>query len=299
MKDSGFSAWLYKQLYCRMIGSVLPAHWFGPRPPEMSGSGEGRLHLEVVSHCWQYAHLSIYQVSSLVNYPPQLLDLTYTLYYSEEDTATVTLVKKFSDIQVPNIQWNFQPMQTNELYRRAIGRNRSALTTAANWIWFADCDLIFHQNCLDSLAQALPSVTARMAYPASEQITELLPAEHALVNLPTDSPQLVDIDASMFYSNKIEKAKGAFQIVHGDVARHCGYCKNLKYYQQPTKRWRKTFEDTAFRRLISDEGVPVPVEGLHRIRHQVKGRYVKDSRMGKFRQGVRQLAERDSVKTNP
>jgi len=292
--QSGLYAWFYKQLYCRLIGSVLPAHWFGPKPPHVNqlATTDGRLKIEIVSHCWQYAHLAVYQLSSLQNYPPQNFDLTYTFYYSPEDKATETLVEKFASRDIPNVKWQWKTMSSNELFRRAIGRNQASINTDADWIWFADCDLIFHAGCLDSLAESLRSARTRLAYPASEQITELLPSDHPMVNLATSNPVVVDIDPTMFRYNKIEKAKGAFQVVHGDVARHCGYCKDLTFYQNPTDRWRKTFEDTAFRRLISDEGLPVPVTGLHRIRHQVKGRYANQSKISNLRQTIRKVSDR-------
>lgn len=291
--NSDLSVWLYKQIYCRMIGSVLPVTWFGPRPPDVAqlSQPKGRLRLEIVSHCWQYAHLSVYQLSSLVNHPPEDIDVDYTLYYAKEDSATQKLVDTFDKIDVPNVNWQWHPMTREQLFRRAIGRNQAALSTRADWIWFADCDLIFHRGCLDSVASALSGKATRLAYPQSEEITELLPAEHPMVNLSTEQPTVVDIDLALFHQSPIEKAKGAFQIVHADVARSCGYCKDLKHYQQPTHRWRKTFEDTAFRRLIDDEGLAVPITGLHRIRHQVKGRYAKDSALTQVRQSIRQIGD--------
>jgi len=291
--DSDLSVWLYKQLVCRLIGSVLPPHWFGPRPPATAqlSTPTGRPQLEIVSHCWQYAHLSVYQLSSIVLSPPQDLDLTYTLYYAEEDTGTAKLVETFGQIQVPGVRWNWQPLPRGELFRRSIGRNRSALETTAHWIWFADCDLIFHRGCLDSLAAALTGQQHRLAFPASERITPLLPADHPLVNRSAEQHEVVDIDADLFSDSAISKAKGAFQIVRGDVARTCGYCRDLKQYQRPTLRWRKTFEDTAFRRLIADEGSAIPVIGLHRIRHQEKGRYAANTALTGLRQNLRQISD--------
>ena len=290
--SSDLSAWIYKQVYCRLIGSVLPVSWFGPTPPATLPAREGRLSLEIVAHCWQYANFAVYQLSSLVNHPPESLDVHYTLYYAEEDAGTAKLVETFSAIELPNIHWQWRPIPRDALYRRAIGRNHAALNSKADWLWFADCDLIFHQHCLDSLAQVLQGRSNGLLFPASEQITELLPADHPMVNLPIQSPQLVDIDPSIFRRGEITKAKGAFQIVHGDLARVCGYCKDLKHYQSPTQRWRKTFEDTAFRRLIEDEGTPIPVRGLHRIRHQEKGRYAKGSVISQVRQSLRRISEK-------
>lgn len=291
--NADLKAWLYKQLYCRMIGTVLPLGWFGPTPPEVSElkQVEGRARLEIVSHCWQYAHLLVYQLSSLSKYPPRDIDVTYRLFYCEEDQDTAALIQRFSELSVPNVTWQFSAMPRDELFRRAIGRNKAATATLADWIWFSDCDLIFHEGCLDSLATSLHDKRCRLAYPATEQITELLPADHDLVNQEIGSDVLVDIDTGMFFTNPIAKAKGAFQIVHGDVARQCGYCRDLGFYQQPTERWRKTYEDTAFRRLIADEGVAIPVRALHRIRHQQKGRYA-DTAISSLRGFLRQRQER-------
>jgi len=214
------------------------------------------LKLEIVAHCWQYAHLLAYQLQSLVEHTPDAVQLQYTLYYCEEDTKTVELIRHYDNKAVDRIMWNWCPIARTELMRRAIGRNRSALSTTANWIWFADCDLIFHEGCLASLAQANPE-----------------PA----------------IDRARFSTGTIEKAKGAFQIVHGDVARQCGYCPQLRPYQRPTPHWRKTFEDTAFRKLIQDQGTPVAITGLHRIRHQAKGRYRQGGFLSRLRGLIRTL----------
>ncbi len=104
----------------------------------------------------------------------------------------------------------------------------------------------------------------------------------------------IDIDISLFKPNVITKAKGAFQIVHGDVARAVGYCGSIKLYQTPTHTWRKTYEDTVFRRLIGYDGEPVDVQNLYRIRHAEKGRYATGSKLGKIRGGIRRVTDHTS-----
>jgi len=186
--------WVRHQINNHLVGKLLPVSWFGPKAPakhELSAPS-GRLKLEIVSHCWQYAHMLNFQLSSLVNHTPQ---------------------------------------------------------------------------------------------EQQEFITDLLPAEHAMLN--QNPMHNVDIDVSLFSPNAITKAKGAFQIVHGDVARQCGYCKDMSLYQQPSSVWRKTFEDSMFRRLIESEGVPIQVDGLHRIRHQEKGRYASGSKLSQLRKNIR------------
>jgi len=287
--------WLRHQLSKQLIGTIMPVSWFGPKPPaidQLSIAGEP-VHLQIVSHCWQYAHMLNFQLSSIINNPPKNLKLTYTLYHSAEDTKLKLLIDRIDKVVVPNVTWDWVELTTAQLLRRAIGRNQSALNTTADWIWFSDCDLIFHIGCLDSVATAVKGCQQRMVFPKQEFITDLLDASHPMLNQSNDST--IDIDTSLFKTNTIHKAKGAFQIVHGDVARTCGYCRDMKAYQAPMQHWSKTYEDSIFRKLIASEGEPITVKGLYRIRHIEKGRYVKDSQFSKLRQGIR-VATDDSGK---
>ena len=291
--SSDISIWLRNQFYNRVVGAVLPLSWFAPpapRPSELS-MPEGPLQLQIVSHCWNYSHLSLFQLSSLANYPPTECHLTYTLFYAEEDTGMVALINRFSALKIPNITWDWQVLPKAELFRRAIGRHKASLASKAHWVWFADCDLIFHEGCIDSVAKAVAEKRTGLVFPNHEGITDLLPAEHPMLNQSIGEQGTIDIDTQLFKHNSITRAKGAFQIVHGDVARAVGYCGSIPLYQQPTEHWRKTYEDTVFRRLIDYDGEAVPVQNLYRIRHAEKGRYSKGSALSRVRGAIRQATD--------
>lgn len=288
------SIWLQNQFYNRIVGTVLPLSWFAPpapRPDELS-MPSGRLQLQIVSHSWNYAHLSLFQLSSLVNHPPVDCDLTYTLFHAAEDTAMCRLIEHFAALDVPNVTWDWQVLPKAQLFRRAIGRNQASLASRAHWIWFADCDLIFHQGCLDSVAHAVASRRTGLVYPDHEWITDLLPAGHPMLTQNHGESGTIDIDTALFSRNTISKAKGAFQIVHGDVARAVGYCSSIALYQQPSAAWRKTFEDTVFRRVIDYDGEAIPVQNLYRIRHAEKGRYAQSSHLSGLRRQLRKRLDR-------
>lgn len=294
--SSDVSIWLQNQFYNRVVGSILPLSWFAPkapRPQELK-KPRGKFQLQIVSHCWQYAHLSLFQLSSLVNYPPRDCELIYTLFYATEDKDMCELIEHFSAIDIPNVTWDWQVLPKAKLFRRAIGRHQASLSSQADWLWFADCDLIFHEGCLDSVVAAAVNKQTGLIFPNLERITELLPGDHPMLNQSIGSGGTIDIDASLFEPNVITKAKGAFQIVHGDVARAVGYCGSIKLYQTPTHTWRKTYEDTVFRRLIDYEGESVEVQHLYRIRHSEKGRYAKGSTLGKIRGGIRRATDQTS-----
>lgn len=283
---------MIRDLFLRFaVQGLLPAGLFAPPPPTPAAltPRTGRLALEIVSHCWNYHHLHAYQLSSLVQFPPRELDVTVTVFHSPTDQGTVALLRYFGAIGIPGVTWNWRPLPEAELMRRAIGRNRAALATRADWVWFADCDLMFRDACLDTLAEELQGRRDPLCFPRQESVTALLGADDPLLSAAAAAPGLVDIDPSRFTPRPISRAVGAYQIVHGDVARAVGYCAALPAYQVPTDRWRKTYEDRAFRWLLRTEGVAIEVPGIHRIRHSVKGRYTGGRTMTWVRRSVRRL----------
>ena len=140
-------------------------------------------------------------------------------------------------------------------------------------MWFTDCDIIFHRGCLDTLVEQLQGRTDRLVYPREEHVTAMLAQTDPLLAAERDRPRVVDIDTSQFALLAVPQAKGAYQIVHGDIARACGYCEQVSVFQRPVARWAKTFEDRTLRWLLQSNGTPLEVAGVHRIRHVQKGRY--------------------------
>ena len=268
-----------------MMG-IIPGRWYlKPPDPAAIAAKTGVLKIEIVSHCWQYAHLLAYQLSSLVNFPPMRARVRMTVFHAAEDTRTQALLAFFGKIAVPGVVWNWQPLPRTELFRRAIGRNRVARGTYADWVWFTDCDIVFHRDCIDTLANRLQGRRDFLAYPKEERVTAMLGETDPVLIAERDRPQIVDIDTSQFtLAANPPRAKGAYQIVHGDVARHGGYCAQLGVFQRPAARWAKTYEDSAYRWLLGKPGVGLDVPGVYRIRHVQKGRY-GDSKTAAFVRG--------------
>lgn len=270
-------------------GGWVPPGWFEPDLPEKNerAARTGHLNLEVVSHCWNYSHFLVYQLSSLVLFPPRKLDVTMTVFYSPEDTRTEALLAFFGKQAVPGITWNWQPIPKQELFRRGIGRNRAALATKADWVWFTDCDLMFREHCLDHLAEVLQGRRDALLFPREERTTDLLAEDNPMLKAGSAGPQVLDIDTSSFTTRTITKATGPLQIAHGDVCRAVGYCRNIGLYQQPVESFAKCHEDRAFRWLLRSQGEPIDVPGVYRIRHVSKGRYSGDTTRSRFRTWLR------------
>lgn len=268
---------------------VIPASWFLKDIPSNRDTKTGRLKIEIVSHCWQYAHFLIYQLSSIVNYPPTKVDLTVTIFYCEEDIKTKNALNFFQEYKIPNVIWNWQHLPKERLFRRAIGRNIAAKNTSSDWIWFTDCDTIFYAGCLDGLADQLQNRNDILVYPKYEKTTDLLAEDDPILLEASKELQIMDVDVTKFTVHQLSRATGPFQITHGEIARQCGYCQNIKYYQKPAKSWCKAYEDKAYRWLLKTDGVAINIDNVFRIRHVFKGRYKKDSLWTMLRQFIRKL----------
>jgi len=283
----GVQRWLLRQA----VRGLLPLRGFWPRydlPAGPKPAAGARLSLELVSHCWNYAHLLAGQLGSVIANPPSSCEVTLTVYFSREDEATAGLLKQCAERDVPNVTWSWRALPKERLFRRSIGRNHAALHTTADWIWFTDCDVLFGAGCLDGLAAALAGRTDPLVFPEVEMLTELLPDDQ----LGGDATTLDDPTADhAFVPVPVTKAKGPLQITHGDVARAVGYCRDLAAYQRPEPAFAKCHEDTAFRWLLGTHGVPVDLSGVSRIRHRFKGRYSGSTVSGKIRGSVRRLQE--------
>jgi hypothetical protein len=284
------------QLFYRLAASgYLPPAWFRKVDPAAveKAKRRGKLSLEIVSHCWQYGHYLTYQLSSLVNHRTDKLDITMSVFYAAEDESVTQVRDFFQGIDVPGVTWNWRELPKEQLFRRSIGRNIAAKSTTADWIWFTDCDIIFHENCLDTLADELQGRDDVLVFPRFGLGTTLLSEDDDILNKGREGPALLDIPIEKFvpYLGERSKAKGPYQITHGDVARACGYCETISHFQKPSDRWRKTHEDRAYRWLMGTHGTALDVPGACQIRHVVKGRYKKDSFFSTIRTCIRKTQD--------
>ena len=157
---------------------MLPRKLFAPELPgpkrDPAASDPSRpLRLEIVSHCWRYAPHLTYQLSSLVLHPPKEVDVKMTVFHAPGDVDTVRLLDRAGGRDVPNITWNWQPIEKDRLFRRGIGRNLAALATEADWIWFTDCDVVFHEGALDAAAKVLRGRDDYLVFPRSHWVTDM------------------------------------------------------------------------------------------------------------------------------
>ena len=210
---------LFYQFFARRF---LPISWFRLVDPAANSQGEapGRLHLHIVSHCWRYGHFLTYQLSSLVIHRTSRFDLTMTVYYSPEDEPTQEVLRFFGDIELPGITWDWQQLPKESLFRRGIGRNLTAKRSTADWIWFTDADVVFGEQCLESLAELLQDRDDVLVFPALMRATALLQEENPVLRRGGMGSALMDLPLQhSVLLGQAERAMGPYQIVPGRRAR--------------------------------------------------------------------------------
>lgn len=294
----------FKQRYYSIVeflmrfaaSGLFPARWLYKVPghTHLLPLVKQELHLELVSHCWNYAHLFVYQLESLVQNPPAKLKITFTGFYCREDKDTTALVNEYRNKNVPGIRWNFIALPKEKLLRRAIGRNIAAKASSADWVWFTDCDLAFAPGSLDNLANKLQQQTEILVFPEKIRQTALLKKDNPMLRGAVEEV-FNHLEQAEFVERSYSKAAGAFQIVRGEIARDYGYCGQVNCYQQAREHWAKCYEDRAYRWLLGTHGKGLELAGMMLIRHVEKGRYRKGSQISGIRKANRQL--RDKLNT--
>lgn len=211
------------------------------------------------------------QIDSAFRFAKDEIDVKFTAFLCRDDDLTLDVLWK---MKRPNLE--VHTMSLPELLRRSIGRNIAALGSAADVLWFADCDYIFLNGCLATAHAACLESDQPMVHPDYVNINKT----HDLGDKLIESLDLSDslnncselLNPDDFYLRKEKKAIGGIQIVKGDWCREHGYLNDTKWMEpaDPTKGWSFA-DDIAFRKAVGGSK-PVDILNLYRIRHTFSGR---------------------------
>jgi hypothetical protein len=229
--------------------------------------------IEVVSHCYRYARLQRHQLSSLVLHPPIGLELVSTVVFTKEDSVTTALLDEFASVPVSGLTWNRIALPTLEVCRRSIGRNRAALATQADWVWFTDADYCFGSACWLAFLD-LPKIERPLFFPKWVQTHPDETYGDRLLEAVKEAKGLLPINRNDFKPFRNHRAIGGIQIVRGDVCRERGYLRDSRRWQRPPRApmFQRAREDVAFRRSLGTNGHGIDLPEVFRIRHTKKGR---------------------------
>lgn len=236
--------------------------------------------MEIVSHCYHYARLLRYHLSSFALWPPESLEIQVTICFAREDVETVAVLDWFSQVKVPRVTWNWMELPVLELCRRSIGRNRAALASRAEWVWFCDVDHWFTGECWRALA-AMPSPDKKLIFPSHVNFHRWKGLGDARIQAADAHEGLISAPVEEFEPVRMRRAIGGIQIVKGDVCREGGYLRTHSRWQQPSAvpEFQRCKEDTSFRRSLRAPGLGLEIPGVYRIRHSKAGRWEPSLRL--------------------
>lgn len=233
--------------------------------------------LEIATHCWHYSRPLLFQLSSLYLYPPQQVSVTITVFFTEADRRTVEVLDFFGkQLRPAGVIVRPWALPSDQITRRMIGRNLAALATEADWIWFADCDYVFREGCLDSLKLLDPTRDGPLVYPRHVHVSNSHAAGDQELQRVESEISLVDITPQNYVQRSHRRAIGGIQITRADVAREKGYCRESRYHQHPSEVWVPTRDDVWFRYSLGTRGTPRDISNLYRIRHSSRGGILLD-----------------------
>ncbi len=231
------------------------------------------MRVELVTHCYHYPRLLRYHLSSLVMWPPEGVELTVTICFTLDDSATADVLESFARRVAPGVRWNWLPLSPREVCRRSIGRNRAALATTADWVWFCDVDYWFGAECWPALA-LLPPPRKPLIYPRHVWMHKCRSLGDACIAATDSDSGLIVAERADFTPIRMRRAIGGLQITRGERCRQRGYLRDSRHWQTPPERavFQKCREDLSFRRECGTSGQGVDLPGVYRIRHSRKGR---------------------------
>lgn len=230
--------------------------------------------IEIVSHCFN-GHLPIYapllraQGLSLIHHSQHQCAVLWSICYHPEDEAVIAVLNELEPALFSvGVCIQRIPLSFGELFQRSVGRNRVALSTEADCVWFCDCDYLFQNGCLDGAILATALVPDSVVYPQVVLITTHDAGDRIIANMQ-DKKDLTSDDLFCFYAKNENKAIGGIQIVNGDLARSRGYVNFGKWIKPTTNIARGAFEfrsDVKYRGCIGQTSQQ-PISGVCRIRH--------------------------------
>jgi len=248
--------------------------------------------LEIVTHCYSAEPVPIYhlllrlQLNSLFSCKSDWNSVktefrrprvVVTICYAEEDWRTIPVIRAAGSLSSSWIEINPIPLPKEELFRRAIGRNKAALATEADAVWFTDCDHMMRvstiQEILRLAKEISPADGPQMIHPQYVQINKKHSLGDKLIREDFSWGEM-KIPTADFQTRRERKAIGGLQIVSGDWARKHGYLNGTDWVKPrpDAEHFLSCKGDVPYRREICGGSVAKDIPGIFRVRHSHAGR---------------------------
>jgi len=238
--------------------------------------------LEIVTHCWSGEEVSVYhnllamQLTSLyLEADTSKIQASITVCASSADHRTIEVIEFFSDLFYlgkPDFEVRLCALLPEKLFRRAIGRNQITKTTAADVVWFTDCDYLFYGDSLRRAVVACMNAAVPMVYPQQVRTHRT----HALGDQSIEEASKTRLYLPRqedFYLRKMSRPIGGIQIVKGSWCREKGYLDSSGWTEPvQSDHFLQCRCDVAFRRQAGMDSASRDIPDVYRVRHSRCGR---------------------------
>lgn len=225
------------------------------------------VYAKVLSH---YATLLRFQLRSLVNNPAVGLVL---ICHTPDDELVNLVLREFVD-QLP---LKSVPLSVEHLGRRHFGRDVASGLTIGDLVWFADCDYVFGEGCLQDAhtrwkeRQEWPPVPT-CYYPSVVRISATHELGDKLITQANMTKPIPAIPEADFVDARQRRPIGGTFIVDGAYVRRRGYLHGGKWappWPESIPPFASTRCDVCFRGQCARDGKieKMNVSNLFRIRH--------------------------------
>jgi hypothetical protein len=228
---------------------------------------EGKLTIEIMIHCFRYQRRLTWMLSSILQQKGDVPNIIVNVSHTNNDgTPTTSEVCKFFRENGLNIVETL--VDEKHVSNRAYARNIQATQTTADWILFADSDMVYSELFFDDLQKRLKTILKDVQLVMGAD-RHSLDDQFCIKYFEEDIrkyPCIVEDVAKITSGFKIKWkcgsgiAPGNFQLISGKVLKE--KCKG-KITDRPGDHWRRTKGDRALRVRVGGRVGIVTKEQYH------------------------------------
>ena len=212
---------------------------------------DGKLTIEICIHCFRYQRRLTWMLSSIFQQKGDVPNIIVNISHTDNDgTPTTEEVCNFFRSKGLNIVET--KVTEKEVSNRAVARNKQSTATTADWILFADSDMVYSEDFFDDLQKKLKTIL--------KDVELVMGADRYSLNDQfcidyfekdkTVYPCIIENVGKIASEFPVKRkcgsgiAPGNFQLISGKVLKD--KCKG-KITDRPGDHWRRTKGDRALR----------------------------------------------------
>jgi glycosyltransferase involved in cell wall biosynthesis len=235
---------------------------------------EGKLTIEICIHCYMYQRRLTWMLSSILQQEGDVPNIIINISHTNNDgNPTTEEVCRFFREKGLNIK---ETLVTKEqISNRAIARNKQATETTADWILFADSDMVYDSLFFDNLQKQLKTnlKDVKMVMGADRHSLDdkfcIQYFEEDQTIYPTEIKNVAEIVKTMKvkWVRGSVTAAGNFQLVSVKVIKEkCGGLVTGR----PKDHWRATIADRALRVRVGGR-IGIKTLPMYHLNHDRQG----------------------------